>query len=188
MKTLLYLHGFNSSPDSAKAQQTLHYLQQHHPAVRCEVPRLSFAPDAAIAQAEAIIQSSTDVALIGSSLGGYYANYLAERHGCPAVLVNPAVYPDRLLSDYYGPNTNPVTGEQYVLGPEHMDQLRGFAVPEISEPALRFVLVQTGDETLDFREASAYYHACKCLVEYGGDHSFQAYCDVLPRIIAFLDL
>ena len=188
MKTLLSLHGFNSSPASAKAQLTRQYLEQHHPGVRCEIPSLSFAPADAIDCAETILRRSGETVLIGSSLGGYYANYLAQRHGCRAVLVNPAVYPDRLLSAYYGPNTNPVTGEQYVLEPVHLQQLRELAVPVISVPQLRFVLVQTGDETLDFREASAYYQACKCHIEYGGDHSFQAYCDVLPRIMAFLDL
>ncbi len=193
MKTLLYLHGYNSSPNSFKAQQTLEFISRHHQHVQCLVPQLTFSPAQAIDLIRAEIDKAlqdhqAEVAIIGSSLGGYYANYLVERYACKAVLVNPAVYPDRLLQDYLGPQINDYTGETYTLTPQHMIELRDLAIAQPAAPQKRFLLLQTDDETLDFAEASDYFYACKSIIEYGGDHSFKNFERWLPAIADFLEL
>lgn len=126
--------------------------------------------------------------LIGSSMGGFFANYIAERYGCRAVLVNPAVQPHRLLAAYLGEQRNPYTGEICTLTAQHMVELRDLVVSSMAHPERRMVLLETGDQTLDYREAEAFYRASHCHVEPGGDHSFSRYAAWLPRIAEFLQL
>jgi hypothetical protein len=126
---ILYIHGFNSSPSSVKAQQTKHYLLTNFPAVTFFCPQLATSPSAAIEQLIAIIdkQNSIEVSrwrIIGSSLGGYFAGYLAEKYLCSAVLVNPAVKPYELLVDYLGQQVNPYTNEVYQVSTDHIQQLK----------------------------------------------------------------
>ena len=188
MKTLIYLHGYNSSPLSHKAQLTLQFMGKYHPDVQCLVPQLSFAPAKAIEQITKLMDALEDPVIIGSSLGGYYANFFVEQYGCKAVLVNPAVYPDQLLKAYLGPQSNDYTGETYTLTTQHMVELRALAVAPISEPKKRLLMVQTADETLDFSEATHFYRASRSIIEYGGDHSFIGYDQWLPAIANFLAL
>lgn len=134
------------------------------------------------------MDSVAEPVLIGSSLGGFYANYLVEKSGCKAVLVNPAVYPYDLLQAYLGPQSNQYTGESYTLGSQDMVELRDLAVAQMKCPANRYLLLQTADETLDFSQASDYFSGCKSVIEYGGDHSFQRFERWLPSIAKFLEL
>lgn len=188
LKALVYLHGYNSSPLSYKAQLTLQFVSEHYGHVPCFIPLLSYAPARAIEQVTTLLADIDDPVIIGSSLGGYYANFFVERYGCKGVLINPTIYPDRLLKDYLGEQKNDYTGESYTLTAQHMVELRALAVTMISEPDKRFLLLQTGDETLDFTEATGYYRASKSIVEYGGDHSFMGYQRWLPAIADFLAL
>lgn len=152
------------------------------------VPDLAYAPAEAISQLEALIPSGVELVLVGSSLGGFYANYLAEKYSCKAVLVNPAVYPYNLLDDFLGEQHNPYSGETYTLNKQHMDQLRALFVANMQRPQNRMVLVQTGDEALDYRQAEAYFKNANCIVEQGGDHGFVSFENWLPRIASFLHL
>jgi predicted esterase YcpF (UPF0227 family) len=190
LKTIFYLHGYNSSPQSHKAQLCGRYFQhcQHagQALIDYQVPQLSYAPALAIAQLQSLIANAEQPLLIGSSLGGYYANYLAQQFDCKAVLINPAIYPDHLLVDYLGPQRNDYTGETYTLSEQHMIELQALSVDGIRQPEQRWVLLQTGDETLDYSQASAYYRRCKTVIEYGGDHSFQNFARWLPAITDFL--
>jgi predicted esterase YcpF (UPF0227 family) len=188
LKTLIYLHGYNSSPLSHKAQLTTQYMGEHHPSVQCLLPQLSFAPAKAVEQMTALMNKVDNPVIIGSSLGGYYANFLVEQYGCKAVLVNPAVYPDRLLEDYLGAQTNDYTGETYTLTTQHMIELRALATPRMAEPEKRMLMIQTADETLDFSEATHFYQASRSIIEYGGNHSFIGYDQWLPAIADFLAL
>ena len=188
MKSLIYLHGFNSSPASKKAQFIQSWCKKAAINVDLQIPLLAFAPQEAIAQIDNLIVDAPNTVLIGSSLGGYYANYFAEKYAVKAVLINPAVRPYELLGDYLGEQLNPYTGESYFLAAEHMQQLRAVAVHKMQRASNRMVLLQTGDETLDYRQAESYFANAVLEVEQGGDHSFVGFENKLEQIANFLDL
>lgn len=188
-KHLLYLHGFNSSPLSEKATLTKQYVDAKQINVTMYCPQIASSPLAAIAQLEAILASKPNAQwlLIGSSLGGFFATYLAEKYGYPAVLINPAVKPFELLHDYIGQQTNPYTEEVYCVTEQHMHELRGLYHKKISKNQY-MVMVQTGDEVLDYRQAVEKYQGGHLIVQANGDHSFVDYQKMLPEIMIFLSL
>jgi predicted esterase YcpF (UPF0227 family) len=155
-----------------------------------QVPDLLFEPTGVIKQIKEIIKTNENLkpVFVGSSLGGYYANYLAEKYNSKAVMINPAIRPYRLLSGYLGDQTNPYTLKSYCLTPSHMVQLQELEIATMSRPENRMVLLQTGDEVLDYREAADYYRSANCYVEQGGDHSFQNFARWLPQIVDFLEI
>ena len=187
MFTVVYIHGFNSSPQSHKAQQFSQWISAAHPAINLHVPALRPYPLEAMAQLEALAQSAPGgVGFVGSSLGGFYATYLAEKYRAPAVLINPAVRPFETLSRYLGENENFHTREHYVLTPQHVEDLRTLYVAAPSQPQRLLLMVQTGDETLDYREACTHYRASPAIIEYGGDHAFQQAERYFPTLLTFL--
>jgi uncharacterized protein len=121
---------------------------------------------------------------LGSSLGGFYATYLAEKHDARAVLVNPAIDPHIGLRAYLGPQSNLHTGEPYELTEAHLRGWQSLYVPRIT-PRRYFLLVETGDEVLDYRRAVARYAGAEQMVVEGGDHSLQSFPRHLPRIVEF---
>ena len=186
MATLLYIHGFNSSPQSHKAQQTRAWLAAEHPEIAFHCPFLSAYPDVAMAQLDAELAALPDpVYLMGSSMGGFYATWLAAQRGARAVLINPAVRP-WLGRDYLlGPQANHHTGEIAVIELRHLDALRAWEVDPLPCPQDLLVLLQTGDEVLDYRQAEDKYRACRLVVEAGGDHGFQHFERHFAAIHAF---
>jgi len=184
---LVYLHGFNSSPGSIKARQLLRHLATLPNPPELYVPMLPYSPAQAIAKLDRLcaLLPGDDTTLIGSSLGGYYATWLAEQHGCRAVLVNPAVRPYDDLARYLGPNRNLYTGETYDLAPHHFDQLRALKVQRITRPERYWLLAQTGDEVLDYRAAVALYAGARQTVIEGGDHGFQNFESHLGELLRF---
>ncbi|SET87080.1 YqiA/YcfP family alpha/beta fold hydrolase [Thalassotalea agarivorans] len=186
--SILYIHGFNSSPLSVKAEQTKQYFNEHFPDIGFVCPQLKNSPQEAISQLQSIVDEYPDTQwlFMGSSLGGYFSTYLATKYNAPAVLINPAVKPFELLQDFIGEQTNPYTHEVYQVLPQHMEQLRSLFIDAI-EPSLFKVLVQTGDEVLDYRQAQKKYAKTDLLVEKGGDHSFVNYERQLPRIGQFFE-
>ena len=194
-KNILYIHGFNSSPLSMKAEQTRLYFRKHFPLVNFYCPQIASNPKGAIDQLEGIIQSvpkNSSWYLIGSSLGGYFASYLSQKYNFPSVLVNPAIKPFELLNDYLGEQVNPYTEEVYYVTSEHMTELK--AIEPISpsfdmqQKNNYLVMVQTDDEVLNYQEAVEKYQHCQLVVEQGGDHSFVDFEQHLPAIAKFLQL
>jgi predicted esterase YcpF (UPF0227 family) len=127
-----------------------------------------------------------DVAFVGSSLGGFYATCLAERFGARAAMINPAVRPYEALAPSLGVQTNLYTGEAFEVTREHMDELRAMAVARITLPARYLLLVETGDEVLDYREAVAFYAGAYQYVRGGGDHTFTEFAAQIPAILRFV--
>ncbi|MDG1733247.1 MAG: YqiA/YcfP family alpha/beta fold hydrolase [Thalassotalea sp.] len=185
-KKILVIHGFNSSPQSLKAQLTVQYMQDNYPEIDVVVPQLLSTPELAIKQLCQIIEAENNIDwyFTGSSLGGYFATYLVSKYKRPAVLINPAVTPYLLLADYIGEQENPYTGEVYQVTKEHMQQLK-LIESEICQQKMFFVMVQTGDEVLDYQQAVAKYGNCKLEVQQGGDHSFINFEQMLPKISSF---
>ncbi|MBL4780763.1 MAG: esterase YqiA [Porticoccaceae bacterium] len=187
MASLLYIHGFNSSPDSDKACQTRAWLAEHRPDITFICPFLSPFPARAMAQLEAVIAGlSGRFYFAGSSMGGFYATYLAAKYHSRGVLVNPAVRPWLGREYLLGDQANYHTGEVHRIEQEHLDQLQAFDVEVIKAPANLLVLLQSGDEVLDYRLAEDTYGDCQLVVESGGDHGFVGFESHLPAIIEFL--
>jgi hypothetical protein len=188
---IVYLHGFRSSPASVKARAVVHHVaampESSRPAL--VVPDLGHAPAEAIRRASDAIarerRPGMSLAFVGSSLGGYYATHLAERLDARAVMINPAVRPFDDLAPHRGTQTNMYSGETFEVTDGHFDELRALAVARITRPERYFLLVQSGDEVLDWRAAVNHYAGAWQFVQGGGDHAFQAFDAQIPAILRF---
>jgi predicted esterase YcpF (UPF0227 family) len=180
---IVYLHGFNSSPQSHKAQLLGRFMAERGLGAQFLCPALP--PLAAEAIREiGRLPLRGEVCFVGSSLGGFYATHLAQKHGAKAVLINPAIDPHVGLRAYLGPQRNLHTGQPYDLTEEHLEQWRALYEPRI-DPGRYLLIVETGDEVLDYRKAVARYAGAQQVVVEGGDHSLQSFESHLPRILQF---
>lgn len=189
---IVYLHGFRSSPQSYKARVMQQHMQELRRTDEFFCPALSPSPAEAIAQAEAIIATAdpaqrATLTVIGSSLGGFYATWLAEKYACKAVLLNPAVKPPRDLESYVGVTTYYHSDEVFEFKAEYVAQLRALAVEKITRPERYFLLAATGDEVLDWREMVAHYPGAKQKIIEGSDHGIAEFADYLGLVMAFCD-
>ncbi|MDX1589600.1 MAG: YqiA/YcfP family alpha/beta fold hydrolase [Oleiphilaceae bacterium] len=186
---IVYLHGFRSSPASEKARQLAFWASESGYSGQVHIPQLGFEPEPVVAQIRTLIETllaqGREVALIGSSLGGFLAALMAERYGLRAALINPAPRPYDLFREMTGEHENLYTGERFVVTTDHLESLRAMDGP-LSVPERLLVLLQTGDETLDYRQALARYQGAHCHVQEGGDHSYVGFEQKLPAIMAFL--
>jgi predicted esterase YcpF (UPF0227 family) len=181
---VIYIHGFNSSPASSKAQLLKARLEGLGRGGEFAAPALSHRPREAAVQLDALIAQHPDAVPVGSSLGGYYATYLAEKHGLKAVLLNPAVRPYELLASLVGRQENFHTGEEYDFTPQHIAELRAFEVDSIT-PARYLLLAATGDEVLDYRTSVARYRGCRQIVIEGSDHGLGDFAGYLDVVLEF---
>lgn len=183
----VYVHGFNSSPASAKARVLRERLQALGRGGEFLCPALPHLPSEAARALEHAVAGVPPEALtlLGSSLGGFYATWLAERTGCRAVLVNPAVRPWELFQSALGPQKNHYTGEEYLLTPRHLEELQALEVEPITRPERYLLLAATADEVLDYRRAVEKYRGAAQVVVQGGDHGFGAFADYLDLILDF---
>ncbi len=187
-RVIVYLHGLNSSPASVKARKLLAYAATLADPPRVHVPALATWPSDAIDGVQAWIAANArdaPLAFVGSSLGGYYATWLAERCGARAVVVNPAIRPYTQLATFAGPQRNLYTGDTWELTPAHFDDLARYRVDRITQPDRYFLLMRAGDELIDWREAVAHYAGAWQFVAGGGTHGWEDFDDEVASIVRF---
>lgn len=186
---IVYLHGLNSSPLSFKAQQLRQaWLALGLPETQLYSPALHHNPRVALQEVEAYLEQQPEAILVGSSLGGYYATYLAEKYQRRALLINPAVQPHVRFEVYLGPQENFYTGERWTLTREHIAALASLSVAPPQDAQRYWVWLQTGDETLDYRDALSFYQGCTLDVQEGGDHGYAGFEQRIPELLAFAGL
>ncbi len=191
-KTLVvYLHGFRSSPRSSKAVLTgesVKALSTVNQSFEWFCPQLLASPKASMDMVIERIEASTydRLVIMGSSLGGYYANYLAEKYGCKAVALNPAVRAPRELAQHVGMLTAYDTNEPYDFRPEYIQELSDLQVDAITNPGRYFLMAAKGDELLDWKEMVDFYKGAEQLVLEGSDHGIAEYPEHLPKVLEFI--
>ena len=184
---ILYLHGFRSSPLSMKARLTGERMAQLGRSAEFLCPQLPASPRLAMELAFQLVEGvpAGELAIIGSSLGGYYATWMAERLGCRAVLLNPAVVPMLDLDQHVGVTTAYHSDEPFEFKREYIEELRALAVPRVTQPGRYFLIACTGDEVLDYRDMLAHYPGARQKVVQGSDHAISEYADYLDEVLAF---
>lgn len=188
---LLYLHGFRSSPSSTKAVKVAERVQRDHPDVHWWCPQLPPSPREAVELIQRGIANwpRNRMAVVGSSLGGFYATRVALDTGCRAVLLNPAVDPARDLAKYIGEQTawhNP--DERFYFRPEYVDELRELAGGPLPHPERVMAVIAKGDEVLDWREMVARYPGVHLKLLEGSDHAISDFDDQINEVFAHLQL
>ncbi len=185
MKTIVYLHGFISSPRSKKAILLGDYVHNVVSGIDYGVPEMHHRPARAIEQAAAACSTVDrgDLTLVGSSLGGFYATVLAERLGCRAALLNPAVHPSAHFDKFLGAQRNMYTGEEFILTKEHVEELAAMQPAAITRPGRYWLFVETGDEVLDYREAVEFYEGALHTIVRGGDHTLTSFPEHVPELV-----
>jgi uncharacterized protein len=184
---ILYLHGFRSSPHSFKARLLAERMQALGLGAHYHCPQLPASPQAAIELALAIAGqcAPADLTLIGSSLGGYYATWLAEQLGCRAVLLNPAVQAPRELDQYVGVTTAYHSDQPFEFKREYIAELQALTVTQTTQPERYFLLAATGDEVLDWREMAEHYPAARQHIVEGSDHGLSDFPCYIDEVLAF---
>lgn len=188
---LLYLHGFRSSPQSTKARRLADWVQAQRPDLHWWCPQLPPSPAQAMAEVLAGIADWPDagLAVVGSSLGGFYASVVAERRGCPAVVINPAVHPARDLARHIGEQHSwhdPT--DRFFFRAEFIDELRALAPAALTRPERYAAIIAKGDELLDWREMAERHQGASIRLVAGSDHALSDFDDHLPFLLDFLQL
>lgn len=188
---LLYLHGFRSSPQSTKARLVRQRVESRHPQLTFWCPQLPPSPRQAM---DEVMQGIAGwprerMAVIGSSLGGFYATWVAEQTGCRAALLNPAVHPERDLARYIGEHTSwHDPAEKFYFRPEYVEELRVLQCAALTRPERYYALIAKGDEVLDWREMTARYPGAQIRLLEGSDHAISEFADYLDEVLAFVGL
>lgn len=169
---ILYIHGFGSSGQGGKSTQFRKYFKSQNMAYIA--PSLSYVPQLAMSTLEELIESYDDVKLIGSSLGGYYAMYLAEKYSLKVVLINPAMKSAKTLQSVInkqGMAYNYYDESYFEWNLSHIEMLKEY---EVTNPQSKYLLMlQKGDEVLDYKDAIEKLPYAKHIVEEGGTHPFE---------------
>lgn len=182
---IIYLHGFRSSPASAKARLLGEHLGKRGLGDQFWCEQLPVSPRQAIQLVETALRGATQPVLVGSSLGAFYAAWLAEKHDLRALLINPATHACRTLAPWIGPQTNLYTGERFDFTAEHIEELRALRTTKLARPERFWLVVETGDEVLDYREAVEHFAGARQTLIEGGDHSLRHFPELLDDIVAF---
>jgi len=186
---LVYLHGFNSSPQTVKGRKLAAAAAVLGQPPRVHIPTLHHRPATAMrevcAWVDANVADGAALTLVGSSLGGYYATWLAEKYDARAVVINPAVRPATSLAAHLGPQRNLHTGEAWELTPMHFAELDALSVARLTRMERYLLLMRSGDELLDWRDAVARYAGAWQYVLGGGDHGWEGIDDEIRSMLRF---
>ena len=189
VKTILYFHGFASSSDSDKAKLIKNHISEISKDIKIFTPDLSNSFQEANNQIiELIKNNEKDIVFMGSSLGGYYANLFADINNSKAVLINPAIPPLKGFDEYLGENENYSTGEKFNVSKEDIKFLRSLVVKEFNNQKNVLILLESGDEVLDYAEAAKYYKGSNIDITFGGSHSYESMANKLEKIVKFLEI
>ncbi len=184
---IIFIHGFGSSGKGSKAELFRKYFKEKN--IPFIAPSLSYVPKLAISTLEELIDSYSNVSLIGSSLGGFYSIYLSNRYNLKAVLINPAVKSEKTLKRHIKQkeySTNYYDGSSFEWRESHLEMLKRYIVDKPNEKNI-FLLLQKGDEVLDYKDALKKLPNAKKIVENGGNHSFsgiERYFDEIREFLA----
>ena len=183
---ILYLHGFRSSPRSTKARLVQGRLEALGRAHELICPQLPASPQAAMELVLTLAERYADrIAIVGSSLGGFYATWLAERFGCRAVVINPAVDPLKDLEKHVGVTTNWHSDEPFEFKRDYIDELAALTVERITRPERYLLLAATGDEVLDYRDMLSHYAGAHQHVIQGSDHAISEFAQYVDEVLNF---
>lgn len=198
MHLIVYLHGFKSSPNSHKARLTHQAVQALQEAgkesanqagkeIKWYCPQLPPSPCEAMQMVREYIdqQRFDQVSFIGSSLGGYYATYLAERYPSRVTLLNPAIFPARDLEKYIGEQKSWHNEDTFYFKPEYIQELQELFVPSLTHPERYFLIAAKGDEVLDWQEMCQKYPGAQQLILEGSDHAISEYAHYIEQIMQF---
>jgi len=189
VKTILYFHGFASSSDSDKAKLIKNHISKISKDIKIFTPDLSNDFQEANNQIiELIKNNEKDIVFMGSSLGGYYANFFADINNAKAILINPAIPPLKGFDEYLGENENYSTGEKFNVSKEDIKFLRSLVVKEFNNQKNVLILLESGDEVLDYAEAAKYYKGSNIDITFGGSHSYESMANKLEKIVKFLEI
>jgi len=188
-KNIFYFHGFASSADSTKAKVFDDFIKENFPNICLHIPNIDNSVEKSFIQLEKLVEKNPgDRLFIGSSLGGFYASYFAEKFDSKAVLINPASNPYLGMEMYLGKNTNYSTNEEFYLTKEDIEILKLNNVSKIRSPSNYLVLIETGDDVIPFKHTLDFYSGCNFCVVSGGSHSFDSFKEKLETISKFMEL
>ena len=188
-KNIFYFHGFASSADSTKAIVFNDFIKEKFPNICLHIPNIDNSIEKSFIQLERLVEENGgDKLFIGSSLGGFYASYFAEKFDSKAVLINPASNPYLGMEMYLGKNTNYSTNEEFYLSKKDLEILRLNNVTKIKYPSNYLVLIETGDEVIPFKHTVDFYKGCNFCIVNGGSHSFDSFKEKLGIVSKFMKL
>ena len=188
-KTIIYLHGFKSSSDSSKAKVFDSLIKKHARKTQVIIPDIKDDIRDSYEQIEEIIESASgEISFVGSSLGGYYSLYFAQKYNTKAVLINPAIPPLDGFDIHLGENENYDTGNKFFITEEDIKYLRALSYKKIKKPRDILVLLESGDEILNYLKTISFFSGCYVDITYGGNHSFASFDSKFANIKSFLNL
>ena len=184
---IIYLHGFNSSSSSSKAQSFQSRLKKTKPSESLLIPDLPLSTQGVICLLEDLMSKNKVKGLIGSSMGGFYACYFANKYNTKGVYINPVV-------DKHLDGMRDIVGEHKNFNNKNIDSfslkdyqdLFKYVSPKLKKPSDHFLLAQSGDEVLDQNISFDKFKKCKISYTKGGNHQYNGFEDKIEEIINFL--
>ena len=187
--TILYFHGFKSSSDSGKAQEFKKFIENKTSQTKILIPDLADDFREANKEIEDLIsKNAPNILFMGSSLGGYYALYFAQLYKTKSALINPAIPPLRDFEIHLGKNENYATGNKFTISKDDISYIRSLHHKKILEPKNNLILLESGDEILNYVESSSYFRGSYIDIFYGGNHSYTSIKENFTKIKDFFNL
>ena len=187
--TILYFHGFKSSSDSTKAKDLHKFISRRTKNTILITPNIHDNFHDAHNQIINLIESNQpNIFFMGSSLGGYYASFFSQKYNKKAVLINPAIPPLKDFEMHLGKNKNYSNGNKFIITKNDIDYIRSLSYKKILKPKNLMILLESGDEILNYNDASSYFSGSHIDILYGGDHSYSSFKEKFNKIQDFLKI